>query len=282
MPRDWYDRLANKLPENYTEEDEKKRAFNLRIVADKKPYFMRYIYPLLMNQYNTYMKNTRVKCVREFRVELPELLVTPEEDLTEDQKVFLKHYHGRMPVSTNDCVMNRICRIFEREFDGYLKQSYTSDAFDSGIMKSGTEYSKRQYLAVTKLYQQYTEDLVSYNQKVSKQGIVDSDERRCHANNLKRVFREECTKTYTNGKQLCDLVIDLCYSRAGTRQFAWDICSDEILHNLLEKNDFMITYPVQDDDGDVFYGGKTFKMIRRRSSYEGDCVERETESAGSD
>ena len=47
MPRTWHDRhAANKI------EDDELRDFYRSIVADKKPYFMRYIYPVLMKQYN--------------------------------------------------------------------------------------------------------------------------------------------------------------------------------------------------------------------------------------
>ena len=58
MPRTWHDRhAANKI------EDDELREFYRSIVADKKPYFMRYIYPALMKQYNQYIKNTNRNCL---------------------------------------------------------------------------------------------------------------------------------------------------------------------------------------------------------------------------
>ena len=52
MPRDWHDKHAvNKI------ESTAQRDFFRSIVASRKPYFMRYIYPSLMKEYNTYIKN---------------------------------------------------------------------------------------------------------------------------------------------------------------------------------------------------------------------------------
>ena len=73
-----------------------------------------------MKQYNTYIKNTNKNAMREFQMTVDELLAIPTSEQTERQKDFIRYYHSRMPVSNNDCVMNRICRRFEQEFDGYL------------------------------------------------------------------------------------------------------------------------------------------------------------------
>ena len=62
MPKTWYDRhAANKI-------DGEDHNFYRNIVADKKPYFMRYIYPDLMRKYNTYIKNTEKNSLREYKI----------------------------------------------------------------------------------------------------------------------------------------------------------------------------------------------------------------------
>ena len=94
MPRLWYDRHAA----NKSEGDAK---FQRNIVADKKPYFMRYIYPMLSKQYNTYIKNTDKNALREFQMTVAELKATPKSDLTERQEEFLRYYDFRMPVGVN-------------------------------------------------------------------------------------------------------------------------------------------------------------------------------------
>ncbi len=272
MPRHWYDYHANKLSENPTKEDIDKRELNLRILAEKKPYFMCYIYPALMTEYNTYIRNTNVKCLREFRLELPELLAMPAEDRTEKQNDFVRYYESRMPVSINNCVMNRICRRFEQEFDGFIKQKVSGENFDCSILKSESEYTKTQYYAVVSLYEQYTERLRVYRQAQKKakfdESVLDNRE------SLERIFAEETAKVCSNAEQLCNIVIDLCYSKAGTKQFAWDICGETILLNLLRRNDFMISFPVLDPEGNITYCGQRFSMKQKRSGkYDRDCAE---------
>ena len=62
MPKYWYNRSSNSVEEV---PNEKERRFNLRILADKKPYFMRYIYPNLMSQYRNYIKRIGVLLQKE-------------------------------------------------------------------------------------------------------------------------------------------------------------------------------------------------------------------------
>ena len=105
---------------------------------------MRLIYPALMKQYNTYIKNTNKNAMREFQMSVDELLALPSEELTSRQRDFLRYYHSRMPVGDNDCVMNRICRRFDNEFASYVGRHNAGIALDYTIMKSGTAYSKEQ------------------------------------------------------------------------------------------------------------------------------------------
>ena len=257
MPKDWYDRSANRITDDISEEEAERRAFKLNILADKKPYFMRYIYPNLMSQYNTYIKNTDKKCVREFRQTIDELLEKSPKELTDDETVFVSYYHRRMPVGLHPCVMNKICIRFENEFDNYFLKNIPDDVFDYNIMKSGQEYTSTQYNAIAKLYEQYTKRLQEYMQ-FSKKERIDEDESATKRSLMVRDFKVECQRACSNAAQLCDIILDLCYSRSGSKQFCWDICSEEIIENLLQSNNNTICFPVQDESGDIEFCGKRF------------------------
>ena len=158
MPREWYDKhAANKI------EDPSKRSLYRSIVADKKPYFMRYIYPALMKQYNTYIKNTERNALREFQMTIDELNEIPIGKTTERQREFLKYYDYRMPVGVHDCVMNKICRRFEQEFDGYIGKHNSMVKFDYTIMRSDAGYTPKQYASIKRLYEDYNKRLASYS-----------------------------------------------------------------------------------------------------------------------
>lgn len=259
MPKDWYDRAANRITDDLSEEEVQRRLFNLRVLADKKPYFMRYIYPNLMSQYNTYIKNTDKKCMREFRQTIEELMAKSPDELTQAEAEFIDYYIQRMPVGMHPCVMNKICRRFEEEFDNYFLKNISEEDFDYSIMKSGQEYTTTQYNAIAKLYEQYTKRLQEYMQ-FSKRERIDEDESATKRSLMVRDFKVECERACSNSAQLCDIILDLCYRRSGSKQFCWDICSEEIIENLLKNNDNTIYFPVQDEDGDIEFCGKRFTL----------------------
>ncbi len=259
MPKDWYDRAANRITDDLSEEEVQRRLFNLRVLADKKPYFMRYIYPNLMSQYNTYIKNTDKKCMREFRQTIEEMMAKNPDELTQAEAEFIDYYIQRMPVGMHPCVMNKICRRFEEEFDNYFLKNISEEEFDYSIMKSGQEYTTTQYNAIAKLYEQYTKRLQEYMQ-FSKRERIDEDESATKRSLMIRDFKVECERACSNAAQLCDIILDLCYRRSGSKQFCWDICSEEIIDNLLKNNDNTIYFPVQDEDGDIEFCGKRFTL----------------------
>ena len=254
MPKEWHDRhSANKI------EDEKQREFYRLIVADKKPYFMRYIYPALMKQYNTYIKNTDRNALREFQMTIPELRKLPWDELTDRQKDFLRYFDYRMPVGVGDCVMNKICRRFEAEFDGYIGKHNSSVKFDYKIMRNNSEYSTSQYNAIKKLYDDFNKRLRNYAVFADYERVDECDSM-AEMSIMNDEFRRECSIACQNRDVLCNIVLDLCYTRSSTKKFAWSMCGHDIIHNLLSKNNNTISFPVIDASGDIKYGGETFAV----------------------
>ena len=258
MPREWHDRHSVNMIE-----DADTRRFYQKLVADKKPYFMRIIYPALMKQYNTYIKNTNKNAMREFQMTVDELMEIPASEQTERQKDFIRYYHSRMPVGNNDCVMNRICRRFEREFDGYLGRHNADTEFDYTIMKSDAEYSRSQFNAISKLYESYNKRLRNYAVFASYER-VDEYDTFSRMLEMRNEFIQECTKECPDRFALCNIVLDICYQKSSTKRFAWEMCGDEIIQNLLNRNGGIISYPTLDVDGDITFGGNSFTVMKYR------------------
>lgn len=257
MPREWHDRhAANQIA------DPEKRKFYRDIVADKKPYFMRYIYPALMKQYNTYIKNTDRSALREFQMTVEEMGKLPHNQLTERQKDFLRYYESRLPVGTGNCVMNKICRRFEEEFDGYIGKALGRVKFDYTIMKSGADYTYSQMSAIKKLHEEYCKKLQNYA-VFSHYERVDEDELVSTVSGMKEEFVRECDAVCQNSTTLCDILLDLCYCRSSSKRFAWDICPDAIIQNLLANNNWQISAPVVNPCGDIEYCGSKYSVITR-------------------
>lgn len=255
MPRNWYDRHTVN-----TIEDIDEREFQRSIVADKKPYFMRYIYPDLMKQYNTYIKNTNRNALREFQMTIDEMMEMPAERLTDRQLDFLRYYRVRMPVGMGDCVMNRICKKIECEFDGVVRGLNSESDFDYAIMKSGAEYTYQQKLSIQKIYDEYT--------NIIKSNAIVGNSTHCNGSdiaNSQQVLRHsmymDMASVCSNADALCNALLDVCYKRSSSKKIAWSLAGHQIIENLLNNNGRVISAPVLDPDGDIEYCGNRFTEI---------------------
>lgn len=258
MPREWHDRhSANKI------EDGEKRELYRRIVADRKPYFMRYIYPDLKKQYNTYIKNTDRNALREFGMTVGELKALPYSSLTERRLEFLRYYEYHMPVGTHDCVMNKICRRFEEEFDGYASKQKSKSEFDYTILCSDEPYTARQYQEIRHLYSVYTDRMRSLVAFADDER-VDEDDRNQILSSVNDDFTRECEVTCPNAEALCNILLDVCYTRGISKKFVWKMAAGQIVLNLLEKNGWMLSYPTADPDGETEYAGNRYTVKTKK------------------
>lgn len=257
MPRYWHDRHA------IADVDPDQRDFQRRIVADRKPYFMRYIYPALMKEYNTYIKNTDRNAMREFQLSVDELFKMDESERTERQNEFIYYYKRHMPVGTGDCVMNKICRRFEEEFDGIDMRHKITGKFDYRIMSSDAEYQDRQMYAIRRLREEYNRRLTSYAVFADYERI-DIDDSISTLSLINEEFQKECSTVCPEERVLCNIILDLCYTRSSTKRFAWGMCGQSIIQNLLDIHDGVIRFPVLCEDGDFEYCGNMYKIETKR------------------
>lgn len=264
MPREWYD-----WHRAFEIEDEEQRKFHLSILADKKPYFMLYIYPDLMREYKKYVKTVDKKALRSFRKSVEELLSQDPETLTDEEREFVYYYNLHMPVSDGECVTNRVCKRFENAFDGYIGKHVADDGFDYRIMKSDAQYTRGQYKAVSSLFDEYGQHVKRLTIR-STQERVSEEDFKAHLSRVKSMLRTLCDVACPNAKTLCNIVLDICYEKKRTIGFAWNMCGDEIIDNLLARNEGKVFLPVEDNAGDIQYGGKTFSFEKKQigDSYE--------------
>jgi hypothetical protein len=69
----------------------------------------------------------------------------------------------------------------------------------------------------------------------------------------------------SNIEELTDIVVDICYKgNNNSKQFAWDICGEQMLLNLLKKNNHTIQYPIADPNGDISFGGENYTLMFRQ------------------
>lgn len=224
--------------------------------TDKKPYFMQYIYPSEKAKFKNYVKKNNEKCLMRFRLTLDELLGKTEK--TQEETDFIDYYYRRMPLGTAPCTVNRICWKIERTFAN-LTQHRTED-FDYSILKCDVPYTAQMYDAIKKIYSRYQHEVSAYMQYAKTERITE-EENRMQKCLLKEQFKRQCLEQCPNEQSLCNIVLDLCYSKSTcSKQFAWDICGDVFIQNLLNKHHGKISYPAPDENGDIEFNGQFFTM----------------------
>lgn len=256
MPDTWYNWIANKQTKATDNEQRKSFWMNRKIIADKKPYFMQYIYPSERAELNNYRKKNNEKSLMRFRLTLDQL--EKKENKTKEEERFISCYYDRMPLGIGPCTINKICWRIEELFD-HINFSDDVD-FDYTIMKSDIAYSDKVYGKIKKLYESYKRSLQSYIQ-YAKTERIKSDERQIQKYLLKEEFKEKCLRDCPNEDMLCNIVLDLCYSKSkNSKQFAWDMCGEVFIKNLLRRNNYKISYPEFDECGEIEFAGMNFSM----------------------
>ena len=263
MPKSWYDYSACKIEDGDDPDTIADKQFNMRILANKKPYFMSYIYPEQIRGYKKYMNAIRRKTVREMSDDAQDILAKPEEERTEYENTFIQYYLFKNPVGMNLCTMNRICWMIEEEMDGYLKHLRHDDVLDYDAIKSGKEYSLSTYYATRKVFLEAV-DCAKRKQKELATSKVstnsDYDYSRHYAmylDELRRELLEKCS----DDDMLYDILIDVCKRSNASRELIWKLFGDKIVNYLLNKHGNKIYVIVKDPAGDVAYCGDRYKTI---------------------
>jgi 3'-phosphoadenosine 5'-phosphosulfate (PAPS) 3'-phosphatase len=192
-----------------------------------------------------------------FGIPLSELLI--KSNRTNEEEEFVKWYFIKMPLSISKSVMNKICWLVEGEFDNLKSNSYSND-FDYSILMSDKPYTKGRYNAIKKLYSDYNKTLKEQSQIFSLKK-VDKEERKTLRKMFKHQFKIKASELCSDAEELCNIVIKLCYNNNNSKQFAWDVCGDTIIQNLLKNNEYKVSYPVPDSMGDIVFDGERFSMI---------------------
>ena len=205
---------------------------------------------------NEYIKKNNEKCIMRFRITLGELFA--KENKTAEEEKFIYCYYQRLPLGIAPCTINKICWKIEDTFD-HLK-SCESDEFDYSILKSNAEYSKHLYTQIKKIYDRYRRETSNYMQ-YAKSERIKSEERQIQKYIFREEFKRQCLEQCPNEDILCNIVLDLCYSKSKySKQFAWDVCGETFIKNLLRRNNYMISYPTLDENGEIEFGGLHFSM----------------------
>lgn len=251
MPKTWYIKSANHINPDDSEEIVAKKEFYNRICSNKKPYFFMYNYTNLKTEYDNYMSAKDTDAYLKFGKSLETL--KNSQDLNENEQYFMEIFYKYIPLDTSPSTINRICWAIEKEFDG--SKPLSSVDFDYSVLKSDTQYSKKDYNDVFGIYNEFSTMMKSFS-KNNCNGEENYNDRCAVVTH----FQERCDALNLSSDVLCNIIIDICYSTNKSKQFAWDICGEQIVKNLLKLNRNVISYPAPDENGEFEFKGERYSM----------------------
>ena len=227
--------IAKDMPKNWYMKNHCQTELDLAIVADKKPYYFMYNYPVIKRDYDNYIKHTREKCLMIYGCTVEEL--KNKENLTKEEEEFLYWYNVQMPVNCSPSTMNRLCWYIESEFNGYVTQLKNQN-FDYSFLKSDKviRYPKAKKEEIEKLEKEYVRRIKNFK-IIAKENNLSAEEANKKTEVLQQEFRDEAIKICSNKWQLMNIVLDLCYGKNKNKYFCWAVIGDLIIEKLKEDGE---------------------------------------------
>ena len=265
-PKHWFDYKSNLVSEQDDAEMIRRKEINQKLVA-KKPYFFIFNYDYLYKEYMKYIKNVNSNAQLRFGMSLDDLLL--KSSYSDSEKEFIDNYHKYLPVDNSPGVINRICWKIEDEF---RTTDVLPDAdFDYHLLTSNATYTKAEFSAVEELYYDYIHTVRNIKkQYAQKQNDVADNDMVSDLYVLKEAWREKCLSICNNEKVLTNILLEICYNSSNSKAIVWDICGEQIVMNLLEKNGGVFKFPMRDASGDVEFDGEKFAVSEVRYNEECD------------
>ena len=254
LPKEWKKTVRiNDDDTDAVKADKYKR--NSMVIA-KKPYFFRYLYPELNQQFKQYEDSYNVESRSQFGIKFKKLLVKPNK--TEDEMNLIRRYQKYSPLITAPCTMNLLCKELENvDFDINFNKGAVSML---PTYEDKFEIDTEKLALMKELYRKFS----SRKQVKSLESMFDGtilptddeyDELRFSAVDLIRdEIRQQLTNSEISGEEVlfyCN-VLSKSYKQFNW-DFAWDILGDSIV-DLIPRG--RVEVPVKNEAGFEYLGDR--------------------------
>lgn len=200
-----------------------------------------------------------------FGMPFADLLKVEEDKLTANQIELIQLYNDNCNVFVHD--NNTMNRIHE-QVHTQLKVDSSSIKVDKStkeLLKSSLTYEMGLVNELKQILTQYTDDVKSFNHRVTNT-ITNVDERN---DAIKLYTRNRKEKVAEDIQMLGDIelvtnaFVDIVYSTGRFSEIMWASVGEQIIKNLLAKNDNKIKVIVKDDNGSIDYLGEKYTVIEK-------------------
>lgn len=251
MPSFWT-KYTKILSEDSAEEVTRKEFLN-SLIADKRPYFMKYLYPHYKKDYNKFIYDFDLYSYAVFGFEFDKI---PDE-LKDDEryKELVEYRNKKCTLIDSPCIMNRICHYMEKELKDIKRKNKNCDCeliFEKLYNNTiDIDFSKLELLIEKK--KEYDDF------KKTKQ--LSTSEFSTYEQYYKNLRNDCLEKVSSDIKELANLAVYICYklNPSKPKNFCWDVFGCGIVENLKEKTT-SVHVPCLNESGEVYYLGEHYTM----------------------
>ena len=257
FPKHWT--KWQKVSMDMSEEEVERARFNNKIIIDKRPYFMRWLYANYNRDYRKHYANYDFYCICHFGKTLEIMLA--DKNLSEREQSILNEYFRFSPLLDSDCVMNKICHHMESEVS-FFKEEYRPRITEKNILKlknAKIPVDKEKLKKLYDLYKKYKNEKRNF----AKVYTEDGETKFKTLEQYNKAVRHEAYKITSNISELANLAVAICYELhpADTKTFAWGVFGEGIVSNIVGNNGTSVLAPFLDEYGDIEYLGNTYSMM---------------------
>lgn len=238
----------NKPNEKFTKEE---IEFNNKLLIDKRPYFMRHLYPAYKAQYKNHREKYEYLCNRQYGIGLNELLSL--ENKNEEQENLVNNYNKFNPFLETDCVMNNICKYMEKEVKEIkinVKKKSPDYIFDI-LFNKDIEMTQEQIDEMEKVYKKY---------KKQKSKSVNTGIELENNTPLQEMSALDYDYISDDIQRLANLAVYINYYLYpnSPKDFCWNLFGDGIVLNIYDNSNKNFKMPLLDNNGEIEYMGKNY------------------------
>ena len=245
------------IPEsdNMTDEEKEHREIHNKLVINRRPKFMIYLYADYMRKYKNHKEIYENYCESFYGYTLEDL-INKKNRSNHEEKIY-QQYMEFNPFIDSDSVMGYICNYMEESIDEIKIGLKDGEDLDIDTLTDTSIAINPDKLALMgDLYKKY---------RTIKSGVYYFDDSGDSiANKMLQLNRDAYETISSNAAELANLAVEFSYRQHnGTtiRDFCWNIFGREILTNLINNGYDRAEIPLKDEFGNIHYLGKRYSIL---------------------
>lgn len=252
FPKHWT--KYQQILDSDTPEEVARKEFENKLVIDKRPEFMKFLYSHYAKEYKTFRDDFDRYSMIMFGKKVEEL--TEEEKQLPDCADMIEYYEKKNPLLETNGVMNKLCRHMQKELKDtshIFKQTNNDEILDILLNKEIPIDEQKLSLMVEK-----RKDYEYF--KKSKQ--LKSSEFSTYEQYFKFLRNDCLEKISSDIKELANLAVYICYSDTTSKpkDFCWDVFGAGIIENIQTKRT-KAQVPHIFENGQISYLGENYEFV---------------------